>query len=377
MTVIESEAKLVLGMDCKLGVKKTFKLNIEDSNPIAASYSKEESAHRLIVRPKLMEDCVANFAANVTEVAVKFGRLDVHMKSTEEGIEETSHDPTKKTLLTELTLNVKDFEKYELDPGADSFELIFSLRDTRPVLQFCELVNVPVQMYMTGPGQPLVLSGKMYNLFEGDFVLATLQGSTNHSTQSSQASTNRGPTPAHGYDRHVAAQHAHGHHGGSLPGSQSSTMSSHPMPHGYQRNVHNGMQQHNPSDLSQISVAHFGGGPAGGQFGAPVPDSQQHHRASPHHMESSQQSSHSMSASSYYRAPSGLNLPPQAASLPSQHSFEQSLPSQAMQIDAATTKSAIPALGVTGVGLWSADIVRSNNRMDEDDDDEAVNSDED
>lgn len=367
-------------MNCKLGVKKTFKLNIEDSNPITASYSKEESPHRLIVRPKLMEDCVANFAANVSEVAVKFGRADFHMKSTEEGTEDHSHDPTKKTLLTELTLNVKDFDKYELEPGCEPFELIFSLRDTRPVLQFCEMVGATVQMYMTGPGQPLVLNGKLHGVFEGDFVLATLQGSTTHSTQSSQATSTRGNTQAHGYDRHVAAQHAHGMHGSSLPGSQASNMSAHPghhQPHQYQRNAHSGHQQRVSSDLSQGSVARFGGGPASNQFGAPVQDSQQPARHSPNHMNSSQHTMESISASSYYNNPA--NQAQHMASLPSQHSFQidQSIPSS-MQVDAAPpVKSALPPLGVTGAGLWSADIVRSNSRMDEDDDDDAVNSDED
>lgn len=378
MTVVDTEAKLVLSMNCKLGVKKTFKLNIEDSNPISASYSKEDAAHRLIVRPKLMEDCVANFAANVTEVAVKFGRLDVHMKSTEEGIEDSSHDPTKKTLLTELTLNVKDFEKYELDPNSDAFELIFSLRDTRPVLQFCELVGVTVQMYMTGPGQPLVLSGKAFNVFEADFVLATLQGSSaNHSTQSSQAST-RGPTQMHGYDRQTGAQASHNMHGGSLPGSQISNVSHHHNAHQFQRNSNAVPQNHHiSSESSQGSVARFGRG-ISGQFGAPVQDSQsipQHHPAL---MESSQHSSHSMSANSYYPEPNKAQQ--QMASLPSQQSFQmdhQSLPSPAMQVDTPQNpqRSAMPPLGVTGAGLWSADIIRSHHHMDEDDD-EAVNSDE-
>jgi hypothetical protein len=346
LSVIEEEAKLVVTMFCRLGVKKTFKLNIEDSNPVTASYSKEESMHRMIVRPKLFEDCIANFATSVSEISLKLSRTSVLMRSGEDGGEE-SVDPTKKTLLTELTLDVKDFEKYELEPGSDAFDLVFSLRDVRPVLQFCELATVPIQMYMMGPGQPIVLSVKMYNLFEADFVLATLQGaSASHSTQSSQAST----AGSHAPRTHASQPHAH-----ASQTSQSSSMrQATSPPYAFGAATATPLPSHphlaHPISSSQSSTASHS------QHMFLPPDSPFHHapRAPPTH--------------STHPGPSYQQHAPHMHISQTSMEFEHSAPTQQrMDVDRPPLEPA----------LWTEDLMKRSHHMDDSHMDEAVLSDED
>lgn len=395
LSVIEEDAKVVVTMNCRLGVKKTFKLSMDDSNPISATYNKDEAIHRLIVRPKLLEDCVSNFASSVSEMSVKFSKTSVLMKSGEESGEEGGMDPTKKHLLTELTLNVKDFEKYELDPNADAFELVFSLRDTRPILQFCEVAAVPLQMHMMGPGQPLVISVKMYNVYEADFVLATLAGSTNNSTQSSQNTNTRpgssAPTQTNIYDRHAGATPHGANFGKQNYNSSSQASSASIAASAYSNNIRNNNNNTNNANHQLHSQSQDSHAPT--RFGAPIDDSQRsNHNAYDRYnhdrnqMDASQHSTQSQAANSIFQGhrPNDPQQDPHTASLPSQHSFrfEQSVPSSFghMNVDSGLPKTNVSSaltgpLGVSGAGLWTEDIVRSS-RMDEDDD-EAVHSDDD
>lgn len=171
-------------MKCNHGVKKTYRLNIEDCPPINAAYNRETCPSRIISRPKLFEDCMNIFQNNLQSVKMVLSDRYVKFQSYKDG--ESSSDLTNKKLETELTLDVNDFDKYIIQSDGD-MNLIFSLREMRSLLSFCELANQPIQLYFSDVGQPILAYIKMYNIFEADFIIATLKEEDNESDQSSQS----------------------------------------------------------------------------------------------------------------------------------------------------------------------------------------------
>ncbi|XP_049848952.1 cell cycle checkpoint control protein RAD9A-like [Schistocerca gregaria] len=184
--ICESDPCIIFEMHCKLQIKKTFKFNLEEGNPVSASYNKEACTSRLIAHPKLFEECVANFASNIEELSLTLCRETVRLKSVVPEKVDSANDPIKKHLVTELTLSTNDFERYRLSANVDTLELILGLRELKAILSFCEVMMQPIQMYMAAPGDPLIISTKAYSLFEADFIIATLQGSSTSQTPHTQ-----------------------------------------------------------------------------------------------------------------------------------------------------------------------------------------------
>lgn len=194
--LIDENTKLKVDMICKGLLEKKFKLPVDESTVVSATYNKEDSPHKLIARPKLFEDCLLNFASSVTEFKMGFSRAAVSLKSEQAANE--PQDAGKKYLVTELRLDIKDFEKYHLDPTADVFELVMSLREFHPLLAFCEAIMMPLHIFLGGPGQPVIINVKMYNFLEADFVIATIPpGSNASSTTASQTAPNNHQQGSH------------------------------------------------------------------------------------------------------------------------------------------------------------------------------------
>lgn len=189
--ITEDDPTMVFEMKCKLGVKKTYRLNVEDTNPINAIYNREACPNRITSRPKLFEDCLNSFHNSLLSVTMSLSRRYIKFKSYVDSDSGNTNLLNRK-LETELTLDTNDFDKYILQ-GENEIDLTFSLREMKALLAFCETANQPIQLYFSEIGQPIIAYTKMYNLFESDFVIATLKEGqddekTDESSQSSKAS---------------------------------------------------------------------------------------------------------------------------------------------------------------------------------------------
>lgn len=184
---------IVFEMKCKLGVKKTYRLNVEDTNPINAVYFRDSCPNRLASRPKLFEDCINNFHSSLLSITMSLNRQYVRFKSYSDNDISDNADIVNRRLQTEMTLDANDFDKYIIQ-GESDIDLTFSLREMKSILSFCESANQPIQLYFSEVGQPMIAYTKMFNLFESDFVIATLKDGMDEdraeeSTQSSNKSS--------------------------------------------------------------------------------------------------------------------------------------------------------------------------------------------
>jgi len=75
--------------------------------------------------------------------------------------------------MTEMRLDVNDFDKYDLGVNAMPLELSFSLREFKAASKFCEVPKTHLHGFMTAPGQPIIFSTRIPRVLEADFVLAT------------------------------------------------------------------------------------------------------------------------------------------------------------------------------------------------------------
>lgn len=165
MKFTNDDPKLVFEMNCKMGksrlaflartydrlsgVKKTYKLNVEDCEPLQAVYSHENCPHKIVSRPKLLIDCIQNFAANIDEITLVLTRQWVRVKSFID--DQKSDDLAQKSLLTELNIDPQDFERFDLN--ADSVDLTFCLKEMKAILGFCEVATQPISLFMDEPGK--------------------------------------------------------------------------------------------------------------------------------------------------------------------------------------------------------------------------------
>jgi hypothetical protein len=84
------------------GVKKTtYKLNIEDCEPLQAVYSHESCPHKIISRAKLLVDSISNFTGPIEEISLILTKNYVKIRSFFDD-QKKQEDLLSKTLQTEL-----------------------------------------------------------------------------------------------------------------------------------------------------------------------------------------------------------------------------------------------------------------------------------
>jgi hypothetical protein len=166
---------------CKFGVRKTYEIDVEESDPLQAVYSKESCPHKMQVTAHTLSMCLSNFPVSLEEITLVLSKDFVRVKSYVDN--QKNESLLKKLLLTELTLSPGDFENYDFNADHD-IELTFCLKEMKAILHFCEKQTQPISFYMDGEGKPILMSVSIVNTFEADFVLATLLDPEHSSTQS-------------------------------------------------------------------------------------------------------------------------------------------------------------------------------------------------
>jgi hypothetical protein len=122
--------------------KTTYKLNIEDCEPLQAVYSHESCPHKIISRAKLLVDSISNFTGSIEEISLILTKNYVKIRSFFDD-QKKQEDLLSKTLQIELTIDPHDFEKYELK--SDHVEVTFSLKE-KDLIEFFVVSN-KVEIY--------------------------------------------------------------------------------------------------------------------------------------------------------------------------------------------------------------------------------------
>eukprot|EP01130_Rhizamoeba_saxonica_P016329 TRINITY_DN7534_c0_g1_i1.p1 TRINITY_DN7534_c0_g1~~TRINITY_DN7534_c0_g1_i1.p1 ORF type:complete len:363 (-),score=62.65 TRINITY_DN7534_c0_g1_i1:38-1126(-) len=172
LVALEDDDVFTFDMMCKMGLKKTCKLDVEEGEPLQAIYDRATFPNRIRVRPKVFRDYLANFHSTLREVTFRLDHDEVYIRSYVDDQNEDSTSLSKRCLHTDLRMNVEEFDKYEFT--TERVSLTFSYKEMMAVLNFCELQTHPITLYLGTEGKPLLVSLSIPNAFDADFVLATL-----------------------------------------------------------------------------------------------------------------------------------------------------------------------------------------------------------
>jgi hypothetical protein len=208
----DEENTLTFILHCKLGVEKKYVLAVEDSVAHKAVYNKV-TPNRIVAKPRTLQDCVNNFHSSVEEITLVPLPHQVKLKSF---VDESVPLPrggkpgdASAVLMTELVMDVADFELFSIRPGAQ--ELTFSLKELRAILGLCENLGASVSICFSDPGAPILWTVTWFENLVVDFVLATL-ASVSDASQQTPSQPFSAITPVSGAS--------------SLPGSNTNFLSS-------------------------------------------------------------------------------------------------------------------------------------------------------
>jgi hypothetical protein len=184
ISVRRNDGSMKFELQCRLGVRKTYELDLEESDPLQAVYSKENCPNRMQVMSHTLNQCLQNFPGTLEEITFILGKECLKVKSYFDN--QKQENLLKKLLLTELTLNAGDFEAYDFNSNRD-VDLTFCLKDMKAILSFCEKLTTPISFFMDDEGKPILMSVSMPGTFEADFVLATLLDPLSDKSSQSQS----------------------------------------------------------------------------------------------------------------------------------------------------------------------------------------------
>eukprot|EP01127_Copromyxa_protea_P009154 TRINITY_DN2137_c0_g1_i1.p1 TRINITY_DN2137_c0_g1~~TRINITY_DN2137_c0_g1_i1.p1 ORF type:complete len:265 (+),score=58.01 TRINITY_DN2137_c0_g1_i1:370-1164(+) len=176
-------------MHCKMGIKKTYRLEVEECEPLQAVYSKETCPNRMQVQAQTLNMCLQNFPGALDEISLILHSDKVVVKSYVDN-KKTDESLIRKLLLTEMTLNPSDFEVYDFNTNK-KVTLTFCLKEMKAIIGFCEKQPQPLSFWMDVEGKPLLASVIMANTFEADFVLATLIDPEDENSQATTSQSSR------------------------------------------------------------------------------------------------------------------------------------------------------------------------------------------
>jgi len=74
------EARLVFELNCKLGIKKIYRLTYEESEALQAVYS-HDTPNLLVSRPRMLLDAANNFHNSLDEITLITQKGQVKLKS--------------------------------------------------------------------------------------------------------------------------------------------------------------------------------------------------------------------------------------------------------------------------------------------------------
>ncbi|ORX52617.1 Rad9-domain-containing protein [Piromyces finnis] len=179
----ETTRTLVINLDCKYGIKKTHYLNYEDSDIMHAIYQKN-TINRWVATPRLIREWLNHFYHRLEEISMVCIDGIIKFKSfIDDSV--AKEDLTDRPLQTEIIIDPSEFELFNV---VYNVELTFNFRELKAILYFGEALGYPVKAFFERDGQPIIFTVNSSNLFEADFVLATLTHDDDNEYNQSQSS---------------------------------------------------------------------------------------------------------------------------------------------------------------------------------------------
>ena len=155
----EARHVVVFRAMCKRGVVKTHQFHYEEAQVVEAQFARDEAKHRLRARPALWVEALQHVRGS-DEVALEaHAGVELRLGSHVGAVSGDAPPPSASTLVTEMRIPAQDFERFDVsEPRAD---VLFSLREMRAVLGFCENHLNEIQdllLLFNDVGDPLLLT---------------------------------------------------------------------------------------------------------------------------------------------------------------------------------------------------------------------------
>lgn len=152
---------------------KTFRVPILDGKVPVAAFDKARCTGLIAARAGLLGEIVAHLHSRLDEVTITPENGRLHVAS---HVDDTAN-PANVMLRTEMTVAAKEFDSYTVGEAIGS-PLTMFCKYLRAALDFCEIIDEPVKMWLERAGRPVMLEavGRGYAadvLFDAVFVFAT------------------------------------------------------------------------------------------------------------------------------------------------------------------------------------------------------------
>ncbi|XP_057326334.1 cell cycle checkpoint control protein RAD9A [Microplitis mediator] len=174
--------KLIIVLNYKNSVRKTFLLAILNCEILQASYNKDNVPNHLIIQPKILSDAIQNFQQNLTEITLDVSSDKILLRNY---VNETSN--LSNLTRTQLALAIGEFDTYKI--GQDAC-VTFCMKEVRPFLSLAEMVERPIHLLFEIAGRPVVFVVKDIS-FEANLVLSTINPDLGNSGISDTSIHNR------------------------------------------------------------------------------------------------------------------------------------------------------------------------------------------
>lgn len=189
-----AECQLLIRLVCKHGVRKTYKLQYEQTQTMHAVTDKTICHNRFSIAARAMKDVMDHFAPRAEELTLAVNDGNLLLTSFTEGIM-NDKEVLKQPIHTSISIDNKEFESMEVD---EQVQITFGLREFKALGTLCDLVGADLSIYYSAAGRPLLVDFEKDGM-TGEFVVATTADgervSNNRAVQQSEA----GPNPARQY----------------------------------------------------------------------------------------------------------------------------------------------------------------------------------
>lgn len=162
------ECQLLVRLVCKHGVRKTYKLQYEQTQTMHAVTDKTICHNRFRIAAKAMKDVMDHFALRAEELSLAVNDGVLLLTSFTEGIM-NEKEVLKQPIHTSISIDNREFDSMEVN---EEIQITFGLREFKSVGSLCDLLGTDLSVYYSEAGKPLIVEFEKDGMV-GEFVVAT------------------------------------------------------------------------------------------------------------------------------------------------------------------------------------------------------------
>ncbi|XP_015189276.1 PREDICTED: cell cycle checkpoint control protein RAD9A [Polistes dominula] len=165
---------LFITLNYKNSIIKRHILPIIDGETMQAKYVIDGAANQLSAQSTVFVDAIQNFQQNLIEITLEILQQKVLLRNYAEDTSSITN-----ITRTQLVLFRGEFDKYSVNTET---VITFCMKELKAILNFAELVKLPINIYLETAGRPVVFVIKN-STFEANLVLSTLNPDVNSQSE--------------------------------------------------------------------------------------------------------------------------------------------------------------------------------------------------